>query len=116
MNFDSKDPLWDLLGKVRQEEPSPWLATRVVAAVREAGPRAGWLGRVAGWFRPGVLRPLCAGLSLVVVMAVIGVTSLPQRAPRVNGEVNVESGQLALALAAFEEAQLADDLGVDAVY
>lgn len=28
------DPLWDLLGRARRPKPSPWLTTRIMAAVR----------------------------------------------------------------------------------
>ena len=28
------DPLWELLGRARRPEPSPWLATRIIAAAR----------------------------------------------------------------------------------
>lgn len=28
------DPLWELLGRARRPEPSPWLTTRIMAAVR----------------------------------------------------------------------------------
>lgn len=29
------DPLWELLGRARRPEPSPWLVTRIMAAVRQ---------------------------------------------------------------------------------
>lgn len=45
------DPLWELLGRARRPEPSPWLATRIVAASRAqaARPRRGWAALVYRW-------------------------------------------------------------------
>jgi hypothetical protein len=65
------------------------------------------------WFRASVARPVCAGLSLVAVLAVIGVSSFQSPVIQVNGYVSPESGQLAAALASFEEDQLAQDLGIE---
>ena len=97
MNFDRHDPLWDLLGQARDESPSPWLATRVIAAVRQPEAPATWGARLSSWLRASLLRPVAAGASLLLVVGVVGVATL-HHATHVNGYVSPETGQLAAAL------------------
>lgn len=35
MNDEQQDPLWDLLGKVREPKPSPFFASKVMRAIHE---------------------------------------------------------------------------------
>jgi len=62
MNDPERDELWDLLGKAKGVEPSPFFAAKAVAAVRklQADRRAFW----ANWARFGLPGALAGALAV----------------------------------------------------
>jgi hypothetical protein len=65
MNREDDQQLWDLLGRARPTEVSPFFARNIVRTIRERPPRFGWLRT---WLRPGKLIP-ATGLAIVVIAA-----------------------------------------------
>ncbi len=59
-DFSEKDPLWNLLGRARKVEASPYLARKVLRAIREE-PSRPVLGAFWRWFLPA---SACAALVL----------------------------------------------------
>lgn len=88
-DFES-DPLWELLGRARRPELSPWLATRIMAAARARG--AG-LGRSA-------FRSLWRWLALPAGVAAIMIAVLTVNRPAAPSQ-SAESPQLFAAFEAF---------------
>lgn len=67
-DFDKNDPVWDLLGKAKPSEASPWFADRVMNNLpdpevgrREA--RGGFFSRLLGW-APGGVFALLLGVGI----------------------------------------------------
>jgi hypothetical protein len=61
-DFTEKDPLWDLLGRSRRVEASPYFVRKVLRAIQEEGsPRFSWVS-LARWLVPTAT---CAALVIV---------------------------------------------------
>lgn len=86
------DPLWELLGRARQPEPSPWLATRIIAAARSQATATGqWAFRTLWrWLA------LPAGAAAVVLAILTVQRPAPPSQP-------AESPQLFAAFEAFAD-------------
>lgn len=89
MDDFKSDPLWELLGRARRPEPSPWLATRIIAAARTRD--------AASSRRP--LLALWRWLALPAGVAAIVIATLTVRHPFYRQPA--ESPQLFAAFEAF---------------
>ena len=69
MKREDDQHLWDLLGRTRPAEISPFFARNVVRTIREHPHRFEW---VRGWLRPRVLVP-ATGLAVAVIAALLAV-------------------------------------------
>ncbi len=74
MNHDERDNLWELLGRARPAEVSPFFSRNVLRAIREAQPAS---SRVVTW----LMRrwPLVAAAACALVFA--GIALMPQPEP-----------------------------------
>ena len=69
MKREDDQQLWDLLGRTRPVEVSPFFARNAIRRIRENPKRFGWL---RGWLRPRILVP-ATGLAMAVIAALLAV-------------------------------------------
>lgn len=69
MKREDDQQLWDLLGRTRPVEVSPFLARNVVRTIRERPHR---FERLRSWLRPRVLVP-ATGLAVAAIVALLAV-------------------------------------------
>jgi hypothetical protein len=67
MNRDDDQQLWDLLGRAKQLQPSPFFARNVLREIRQE-PR--WKATLRSWLAPRRLAP-AAGLAVAVIAGII---------------------------------------------
>jgi hypothetical protein len=79
MKREDDQLLWDLLGRARPVDLSPFFARNVIRKVRLRAERLVWL---QGWLRPRKLVPL-TGVAVALVAALL---ALHQPRPRTGGE------------------------------
>jgi hypothetical protein len=109
--FDRNDPLWDVMGRVREPEPSPWLAQRVVARVRAEQDVPVWR-RILRRLAAGARGPMLAGAAAVMVALAMW-QPWTARHPVSGAGVTAagtEAVQWTAALVALEEEQLDQEL------
>jgi hypothetical protein len=75
MKREDDQQLWELLGRARQPELSPFFARNVIRTIRTRGKRFDWL---RGWLTPRRLIPL-TGLAAAVLATIL---TLHQAVPR----------------------------------
>ena len=69
MNIEEHDDLWDLLGKAKETQPSPFFSRNVLRAIREAQPeQIGFLGWLRARWR---FAAVAAGVVAVVTVVAI---------------------------------------------
>ena len=92
MNNPERDQLWDLLGKAKAAEPSPFFAAKTVAAVRklQAHRRSFW----ANWARFGLPGALAGALA--VFFTVFSVRTEPKRETKPVATTQTELSDLEL--------------------
>ncbi|MCC6356293.1 MAG: hypothetical protein IT577_20600 [Verrucomicrobiae bacterium] len=86
------DPLWEVMGRARRPEPSPWLAGRIVAAARAevSGPGRWGIGALWRWLA------LPAGVAAILLAVMV--VSRPM-----HSDSAADSAQLYAALEAFAD-------------
>jgi hypothetical protein len=67
MKREEDQQLWDLLGRARPVEVSPFFARNILRKIREREQRFGWL---QGWLRPRALIP-ATGLAAAIIAAML---------------------------------------------
>lgn len=97
--FDSKDPLWKLLGQARVTEPSPFFARNVLRALRGPGSRPGFWQRL--FAHPARLAFAGAACALIALLSITSFHEGPSGEPSLSAGTN-ETFDPASEMAAVE--------------
>ncbi len=77
MKREDDQQLWDLLGKAKPSQLSPFFARNVVRRIRERPARFEWLSR---WLSPRMLVP-AAGVAIAVIATILAIHQPAGRNP-----------------------------------